>query len=495
MTQPAKDKAADPARGASQQGQDVPASAGQAPKGQQQDAAPKAQGQQAGPQKSAPQAGGAPAQKQAPAAKPAPKQPAPPPPAAQQPARQPASPGQPQPAQPGAGQKPQPQPKPGGQSPGGGAPQRQPAGAAQPKRRHWLLLASFIACVILPAIITGLYLWLVAVDQYASRVGFTVRQEEAASATDLLGGLSNLSNSSSSDTDILYEFIQSQKLVSEIDNELDLRTIWSRPEWDPVFAIDPEASIETLVDYWEDMVKISYSAGLIEVQVRAFRPEDATAIAQLLLDKSSDVINELSAVAREDSISYAREELNEAVERLKEARETVTRFRNENQLVDPQLDLQSQAGLLGNLQGQEAEQIIELDLLRDTAQSNDPRMDQAERRLEVIRTRIAAERQKLGFDSGGGVGTAFADLVGEYERLVVDREFAEQSYVSALAAYDSARGDAKRQNRYLAAYMQPTVAQTPQYPLRGVLLLVVTVFLFLAWSTVTLVAYSVKDRR
>ena len=29
----------------------------------------------------------------------------------------------------------------------------------------------------------------------------------------------------------------------------------------------------------------------------------------------------------------------------------------------------------------------------------------------------------------------------------------------------------------------------------GVLLLVVTVFLFLAWSTVTLVAYSVKDRR
>ena len=43
--------------------------------------------------------------------------------------------------------------------------------------------------------------------------------------------------------------------------------------------------------------------------------------------------------------------------------------------------------------------------------------------------------------------------------------------------------------------MQPTVAQTPQYPQRGVLLLVVTVFLFLAWSTVTLVAYSVKDRR
>ena len=252
MTQPAKDKAAGPAQGQPQQGQAAaqpPKPAGQTAPGQTGPTQPRPAG-----------------------------------------VANPGAPAQPRPHQPGQPQPGGAIPRPGGPNqPGGpqqpkhppGAQQRQPAGAAQPKRRHWLLLVSFIACVILPAIVTALYLWLVAADQYASRVGFTVRQEEAASATDLLGGLSNLSNSSSSDTDILYELIQSQKLVSEIDEELDLRTIWSRPEWDPVFAIDPEASIETLVDYWENMVKISYSAGLIEVEVRAFRPEDATAIATL----------------------------------------------------------------------------------------------------------------------------------------------------------------------------------------------------------------------
>ncbi|WP_417743883.1 sugar transporter [Salipiger sp.] len=358
------------------------------------------------------------------------------------------------------------------------------------------MLLSFIACVILPSIVTALYLWLVAEDQYVSRVGFTVRQEDSASAVDLLGGLTNLSSSSSSDTDILYEFIQSQKLVSDIDAQLDLHTIWTRPEWDPVFALEDDASIEELLSYWEDMVRISYSSGLIEVEVRAFRAEDATLVAQALLDESADVINELSSVAREDAISYARDELEEAVERLKEARETVTLFRNENQLVDPQLDLQSQAGLLGTLQGQEAEQIIELDLLRETSQANDPRVAQGERRLEVIRSRIAAERQKLGFDGGTGPGgQAFADLVGDYERLAVDREFAEQSYVSALAAYDAARADAKRKNRYLAAYMKPTSAETAEYPKRGILLMMTTLFLFLLWATVVLVLYSVKDRR
>ncbi|MBN9889813.1 hypothetical protein [Salipiger abyssi] len=444
MTQPAKQKAVGPAEGQPQQGEGATDSAQQA--------------KQKGPDQPRP------------AVVPKPGKPHQPGPKPQQPAKAP--PRQPQ---------------------GDGSRQRPPAKAAKLQRRHWLVMISFGACVILPSVLAALYLWLVAADQYASRVGFTVRQEDAASAVELLGGLSNFSTSSSSDTDILYEFIQSQKLVSEIDDELDLRGIWSRPDWDPVFRLDPDASIEALVGYWEDMVKISYSSGLIEVEVRAFRAEDATRIAQLLLDKSSDVINELSAVAREDAIGYARDELNEAVERLKSARETVTRFRNENQIVDPQLDLQSQAGLLGNLQTQEAEQIIELDLLRETAQDNDPRVSQGERRLRVIRSRIAAERQKLGFE--GDAGQAFADLVGEYERLVVDREFAEQSYVSALAAYDGALAEVKRKSRYLAAYMQPTSAQTAEYPQRVVLLLVVTLFLFLIWATVVLVLYAVKDRR
>ncbi|WP_235940101.1 hypothetical protein [Salipiger sp. PrR007] len=375
------------------------------------------------------------------------------------------------------------------------APARPPAGAAKPQRRHRLMLLSFLGCVVLPGILTALYLWLVAADQYASKVGFTVRQEDAASAVDLLGGLTNLSSSSSSDTDILYEFIQSQKLVSDIDKKIDLHAIWSPEGWDPVFKLEKNASIEQLLAYWGDMVRISYSAGLIEVEVRAFRPEDATLIAQTLLDESADVINELSAVARADAISYSRDELDEAVERLKVARETVTRFRNETQIIDPQIDLQSQAGLLSNLQAQEAEQIIELDLLRETSQQNDPRVAQAERRLDVIRTRISAERQKLGFEGSGANGQVFADLVGDYERLSVDREFAERAYLSALAAYDSALAEAKRKSRYLAAYMKPTSAETAEYPSRLTLLMVVSLFLFLLWSTAVLLAYSVKDRR
>lgn len=358
----------------------------------------------------------------------------------------------------------------------------------------WMIL-SFVLFVLVPSGITGGYLYGVAVDQYASKVGFSVRREDASSALDVLGGLSSLSNSSSSDTDILYEFIQSQKLVSDIDEELDLQAIWSRPSADFVFAIPDNASIEELVHYWNRMVRVSYGAGsgLIEVEVLAFTPGDATMISQTLFERSSRMINELSDIARQDAIRYAREELAEAVERLKDARAVVTLFRNENQLVNPEIDIQTQAGLLGNLQSQLAQTLIEFDLLEGTVTDTDPRIVQVIRRLDVIERRIAAERQKLG--GTGEEGGAFANLLGDYERLVVDREFAERSYVSALATYDASLAESRRKTRYLAAYMEPTLAQTPEYPKRLTLLSLISLFLLLIWSVLVLLAISVRDRR
>ena len=207
------------------------------------------------------------------------------------------------------------------------------------------------------------------------------------------------------------------------------------------------------------------------------------------------MINELSDIARQDAIRYAGEELDEALERLKDARAVVTLFRNKNQIVNPEVDIQMQAGLLGNLQSQQAQSLIELDLLKGTVGETDPRLTQLTRRIAVIENRISEERKKLGVGGAGEDGTAFADLLGDYERLVVDREFAENSYVSALANYDAALAEARRKSRYLAAYMQPTEAETPEYPKRLTLFALVSLFLFLIWSVMILVVYSVRDRR
>lgn len=139
-------------------------------------------------------------------------------------------------------------------------------------------IVGFVAWVLIPAAISGVYLGWFAADQYVSRLGFTVRREEPPLAPNIFGGLAQISGSATSDTDILYEFIQSQELVAEIDRRLDLRHIYERPG-DPVFALGAGATIEDLVAYWRRMVRLYYDpgSGLIEVEVRAFAPKRRSA--------------------------------------------------------------------------------------------------------------------------------------------------------------------------------------------------------------------------
>jgi capsular polysaccharide transport system permease protein len=364
---------------------------------------------------------------------------------------------------------------------------------AKLRPRHFLMLLSFLVIVVLPLMVSAGYLWMIAKDQYASTVGFSVRREDASAASDILGGLTSLTKSSSSDTDILYEYLRSQKLVADMDARLDLRTIWSKPVGDPLFTLEPDVSIEGLLDYWQNMVRTSYdsSTGLIEVRVLAFDPDDATRIAQELLDQSAKMINDLSAVAREDAVRFSREELVIAEDRLRVARENVTAFRVKNQIVDPATAFQTQAALISMLENQLAAAQIEIDLLSGAAET-DPRLVQAKRRAEVIAERISAERAKVGDPAER---KDFAALAADYERLSVDREFAEKTYVAALSAFNKAKAESQRTSRYLAAHVLPTRAEVSRYPERLSILGLQALFLGLLWSIGALVAYSLKDRR
>lgn len=377
-----------------------------------------------------------------------------------------------------------------------------PPPASRLRPRHIIVMISFVLMVLLPIILSAWYLLTRAADRYVSTTGFSVRTEEVGSAFQMLGGLAELSNASGSDTEVLYQFIQSQELVEATDTALDLRSLWSKgdPERDPVFVYETPGSIEDLVAYWQRMVKVyNDDSGLLEMHVQAFTPEDARRIARFIYDQSSEMINRLSAIARDDATRYAREELEQAEQRVTQAREALTRFRNQRQIVDPTASVQSQMGLLSSLQMQLADALIEQDILQQTAPPSDPRLRQLERRVAVIEARLADEREKLGIRTGGagsgnGGSEVFADLVGEFERLSAERDFAEQSYTAARTAFESAVAEARRQSRYLAAHIRPTLAEAPEHPRRGTIMAMVTAFSFLFWMIVVLAGYALRDR-
>lgn len=363
--------------------------------------------------------------------------------------------------------------------------------------------------VALPTALSAWYLYTRATDQYVSTLGFVVRSESAQTGADILGGMTGLSaltGTSSSDTDILYEYLQSQTLVTAVNAQMDLGTVWGTPyDIDPVFAYDPSGTIEDLHRYWPRMVRVAYDAGtgLITLNVHAFEAQAAQDITRLIEAESSRMINALMGIAHSDRLSHAKQELTLAEARLTAARQALTMFRARNNMVDPLQDLEGEIGIIHQLQAQLAEEMIALDMLRGQMkvggaqtsrriQAADARITQGENRVTVIQNRITEERQKFG--SRTEEGRDYAALTGEYERLAADRDMAQAAHMTTLAAFDMTRSEAQRQSRYLAAFTAPTRAQSATHPDRPVLVAMIFAALTLTWSVVTLAGYSLRDR-
>ena len=123
--------------------------------------------------------------------------------------------------------------------------------------------------------------------------------------------------------------------------------LFSKPARDPVFAYDATGTIEDLQAYWHRAVRITYdtSTELIEVRVSRLHARRRTEpLQQASSRKARFWWMSLSAIAQEDTIAFAKDELARAVERLKVAREAMTAFRSRTQIVDPTADFRGKWG-------------------------------------------------------------------------------------------------------------------------------------------------------
>lgn len=376
----------------------------------------------------------------------------------------------------------------------GGPPRTIDYHRARFQRRHAVLIASFLLLVIAPTIYATWYLHFRAADQYASRLAFTIQSEDGPTLSTIGEFLGGGDAGGADDADVLYGFMRSQNLVAKLQEELSLRQKFNiHEDTDWYFSLGDDPSIEALVDYWESMVLVAVDTGIIEVEVRAFTPEDAQGIAQAVLDDSTLLINRLSSRAREDAVRDARMSLENAEQRVRDVRREISDLRARSQIVDPSLDLQGQMARLGELETQLTNEQLRLDQLRQFASDDDSRVITAERRISSLQSTIEAERAKLA--SSQGEGGALSTSIGRFEELTVDRELAERAYAVALGSFETAKLEARRQQRYLSAHIEPTLSQSPQYPERYLLGALVFAFLFLGWVVLVMISYNVKDRR
>ena len=133
-------------------------------------------------------------------------------------------------------------------------------------------------------------------------------------------------------------------------------------------------------------------------------------------------------------------------------------FRDQQQEIDPLKKAETQLSLLGRLDSDLSAARARMSTLRRYMQENAPSVTYLENQIKALERQVEQERAKLGkgADTPSG-GNTLSGQVAAYEELLVEREFAEKAYVSAL---EHAREGARRR-RPAAALSRDVRAAEP----------------------------------
>jgi capsular polysaccharide transport system permease protein len=379
------------------------------------------------------------------------------------------------------------------------------ADAALPRfpRKLWdkppLYLLSFIFIVIIPALATILYLAFIASDQYVSEARFAVRTALIDSGADTGGkkdsdaGVGGIPALAGQDAYVVASYIRSPAIFAQLPSNLNPREIFRPPDADFWARVDKDPSIEQLTKYWRSMVTtyVDGPSGAVTVSVRAFRPQDAMALTQALIEASEKLVNSLSARSRADAMSRAEEEVRKTEADLRKAFADLRAYRDLQGLIDPQSAANSTGQLLLKTMSERIVVQNQYYVASRAMDADAPSVVTLKNQLAAYDDQIAKLKARIT-SNGKENRTLSAAIVG-YEELELKRIFAEKFYTMAQDALERARIRAERQNIYVTVFMPPGLPEEAQFPERLSLSFLIPIGLLIFWGIGALMAAAIED--
>lgn len=373
-------------------------------------------------------------------------------------------------------------------------------GSHPPRPPFWRRHALFLAAVVIPTLLSILYFAFYATDIYVSESSYVVRSpNKQASATSGLGAIlqgAGFSGFAKAPDDVyaVSQYIRSRDALNFLDEKLDLHAAWQSKDIDLLHRFDAlgwDDSREALYEYYLKRVKVlaDTASGITTLTISGFKPEQVFAINKLLLGKAEELVNILNERGRKDLIRFAENEVKIAEDKAKGAAKALSDFRNTQAVVDPEKQTMLHFEQISRLQEELIRTRGQLTQLKVFAPDS-PHPPALELRAQTLEAEIAAETDKI---TGGE--QSLASKAAEYQRLQLERDFADKQLAVAMAALESARNEAHRQQLYLETIANPSLPDDATYPkrLRGVI--TTLVLGLVAWGILAMLLAGVREHQ
>ena len=363
------------------------------------------------------------------------------------------------------------------------------------KHRFSRINRLFLLTVAVPTVVATVYFGLMASDVYISESRIVVRSPEKQVATGLGALLKGAGFSRAQDDSYtVRDYVLSRDALKEIDGALAVGKAFSSTTVDRVSrfgGLDFDTSFEALHRYFQKKVDVQQdsASSITTLTVRAYTAQDAQNINQKLLELSEGLVNRLNERGRQDLIRSAAAEVADAEKKSKAAALALSAYRNAKGVVDPERQATVQLQQVAKLQDELITTKTQLAQLRTFTPEN-PQIPALEKRASTLQAEMEVETTKVAGDE-----RSLANKAAEFQRLALEREFADKQLASALASLEQARNEAQRKQVYIERIAQPSLPDIALEPRRLRSILATFVLGLVAWGVLSMLLAGVREHQ
>lgn len=342
-----------------------------------------------------------------------------------------------------------------------------------------------------PTLLAAIYYGLIVTPQYESVTSFTVQSADGQVNPSALSLLVASVPGSSSDAHLVEEYILSRDMMNYLVRRHRFAEHYDRGARDWLSRLPSNASREDQYEFYLDHVEVEHdtTSSVLTLRVRAFSARQAHALGQAILEASERMVNEMNERARRDRIRLSQREVGRAERRLSKARQDLAAAQSQHGELNPVASAEAILEVRSRLEGELAIARAELDSLRGTLQPDSQQVGDQRRRVAALQRQIDEQNARLS----GPEREDISDTIADFEPIVIEKEFAERAYESAMTSLELARVDADRQHRYLVRIAGPSRPQEPAFPRFWYAVLTVLVLSFSLLGIGTLLLASVRE--
>jgi capsular polysaccharide transport system permease protein len=363
------------------------------------------------------------------------------------------------------------------------------------KKRLSRINRLFLLTVIVPTVLATLYFGLIASDVYVSESRFVVRSPDKQMGTGLGALLKGAGFSRAQDDSYtVHDYVLSRDALKEINDKLGVGKAFASSQVD-LFSrfggLDFDLSFEALHHYYQKKVEMlqDSASSISTLTVRAYTAQDAVGINQKLLELSEALVNRMNERGRQDLIRSAALEVSNAETKAKAAGLALSAYRTAKGVVDPERQATAQLQQVAKLQDELIATKTQLAQLKAFTPQN-PQIPAMQLRAKTLQGEMDIETGKVTGD-----GRSLSNKAADYQRLALEREFADKQLGSALASLELARNEAQRKQVYIERIVQPSLPDLAMEPRRLRSILATFVLGLVAWGILSMLLAGVREHQ